>query len=275
MKRGTPRHPKVLGLSVALGIPQYAVVGLLEMLWHFAAEFAIDGGVGKFTDEMIAKALCWDGDSAILIDALANEGWIDRCQCHRLRVHDWPNHADQTVQRVLVNRNQEFLPCYDDPGTVLEPSKLPLPKPIPKANTNTGTRVRDRSIREGFDAFWQVYPNRKAKKDAQKAWKQTASDRPAMPVLLAAIRSQCKTDQWQRGIIPLPASWLRGARWADEGGAKLGPATGRPIPKCDPIVEDVPETAEEEAERMAAAKAAIDAMKKLGQGMSLPEGEES
>jgi len=140
----------------------------------------------------------------------------------------------------------------------------------------TEARVRDRSIQEGFDEFWSVYPNRKAKKDAIKAWGQAAKERPPMEDLLRAIRSQCKTDMWQRGMgIPYPASWLRGERWKDEGGVKIAPATGRPIPKCDPMVEDVPETAEEEAERMAAAKAAIDAMKKLGQGMSLPEGEES
>jgi len=145
-----------------------------------------------------------------------------------------------------------------------------------EGETETEARVRDRSIQEGFDEFWSVYPNRKAKKDAIKAWGQAAKERPPMEDLLRAIRSQCKTDMWQRGMgIPYPASWLRGERWKDEGGVKIAPATGRPIPKCDPIVEDVPETAEEEAERMAAAKAAIDAMKKLGQGMSLPEGEES
>jgi len=127
----------------------------------------------------------------------------------------------------------------------------------------------------GFDEFWKVYPNRKAKKDAIKAWGQTAKERPPMDDLLRAIRSQCKTDMWQRGMgIPYPASWLRGERWKDEGGVKIAPATGRPIPKYMPSVEDAPETAEQEVLRLKAAAECKAKIKELVGGMSLPEEEE-
>jgi hypothetical protein len=86
MKRGTPRHPKILELSALLGIPDYSSCGLLEMLWHFTAEFALPGDIGKYTDEAIAKALCWDGASTKLVEALCVSRWLDRCECHRLRV---------------------------------------------------------------------------------------------------------------------------------------------------------------------------------------------
>lgn len=107
------------------------------MLWHFTAEYALAGDVGRFSDDAIAKALCWDHASTMLVSCLVDAGWLDRCQCHRLRVHDWPQHADQTVSRVLTNRNQGFLKCYDDPSTMLasfqhDPS-LPVPLPLPKA----------------------------------------------------------------------------------------------------------------------------------------------
>lgn len=105
------------------------------MLWHFAAEFALDGDLGKFSEEVIAQALSYDDPSTVLINALVESRWLDRCRCHGLRIHDWPDHADQTVQRVLAKRNQRFLECYDDPSTVLASSKMPLPK----ANTNTST----------------------------------------------------------------------------------------------------------------------------------------
>ncbi len=135
MKRGTPRHPKVEELAIKLGKPKYAAVGLLEMLWHFTAEFAQAGDVGRFSDDAIAKALCWDDASSILVSCLIETGWLDRCECHRLRVHDWPDHADQTVQRVLDKRNQGFIKCYDDPSICLaktsQPSPSPSPSPIP------------------------------------------------------------------------------------------------------------------------------------------------
>ena len=127
-----------------MGIPRYAAVGLLEMLWHFTAEFALDGGIGKHDDATICEALHWNDDSTILIDALVDAKWLDRCKCHRLRVHDWPNHADQTVQRVLAKRKQAFAQCYDDPSSEVAPSKMPLPKASclkPKANTEGSARA--------------------------------------------------------------------------------------------------------------------------------------
>lgn len=131
MKRGTPRHPKVDELATLLKKPRYAAIGLLEMLWHFTSEFALQGDVGRFSDDAIAKALCWDGASTMLVSALVNSHWLDACPCHRLRVHDWPTHSDQTVFRVLTSRNQQFLKCYDDASIILAPSKLPIPIPIP------------------------------------------------------------------------------------------------------------------------------------------------
>lgn len=131
MKRGTPRHPKVDELALRLDSPRYVAVGLLEMLWHFTAEFCHAGDVGRFSDDAIAKALCWDGASTVLVSCLVDAGWLDRCACHRLRVHDWPDHADQTVQRVLHKRNQRFLQCYDETSIGLAKTSQPSPSPSP------------------------------------------------------------------------------------------------------------------------------------------------
>ena len=73
-----------------------------------------------------------------------------------------------------------------------------------------------------FEEFWEAYPKRQAKKDAEKAWNKV---KPAHhQFILEAIRRQIKTDQWQRGIIPLPATWLRGERWFDEDKPRLNAA---------------------------------------------------
>lgn len=125
MKRGGPEHPKVHALASLLGKPKYAAVGILESLWHFAQEYAQAGDIGRYSDDAIARWVCWDDASTVLVDALVEAGWLDKCDCHRLRIHDWPQHADQTVQRVLANKHQSFIPCYDHASTVLAPSKLP------------------------------------------------------------------------------------------------------------------------------------------------------
>ena len=155
MKRGTPDHPKAHALAVELGLDRWGVVGVLESLWHFTAYYAPAGDVGRFSDEAIAKAIGWEGDAKRLIGSLTRTRWLDRCACHRVRVHDWQAHCDQTVKRVLSNRNQQFPACYDDASTVLAPYNddasraaevdslplplsvavavpLPLPEPIPE-----------------------------------------------------------------------------------------------------------------------------------------------
>lgn len=119
MKRGTPSHRKTKRLARALGVPHYAAVGLLECLFHLAAGQAHDGNVGRFEPAEIAEELGWTGDPKALLDAFVTCGWVDRCRCHGLRVHDWPEHADQTVSRVLLRAKSGFLQCYSDASSVL------------------------------------------------------------------------------------------------------------------------------------------------------------
>ncbi len=65
-----------------------------------------------------------------------------------------------------------------------------------------------------FDQFWEEFPNKVGKKAARRAWKK-AKDRPALVIILQAIDQAKKSERWQRGIIPNPATWLNQGRWAD------------------------------------------------------------
>ena len=115
MKRGTAEHPKTLDLAAALNLPQWGAVGILESLWHFAAKFARRGDIGRRTDAAIARGIDWRDDPEKLIQALVDTGWLDRCRCHRLRIHDWHEHADQTVRRTEEIKARGFLECYGAP----------------------------------------------------------------------------------------------------------------------------------------------------------------
>jgi len=72
-----------------------------------------------------------------------------------------------------------------------------------------------------FDEFYSAYPKKQNKPDAKKAWQQTIEARPSLSVLISAILEQSKSKSWMEGYVPLPASWLRGHRWADETEIKL------------------------------------------------------
>jgi hypothetical protein len=135
LKRGTPRHPKVGRLCEILGINVPTAVGLLELLWHFTAEFAPQGDIGKYDDNRIEAALLsWFRPKGKLILALVQAGWIDQDEVSRLIVHDWRDHAEASVRKRLDRAGLQFvsvtprvtgqrIPTLADGGC------LPLPSP--------------------------------------------------------------------------------------------------------------------------------------------------
>ncbi len=108
MKRGTDTHPKTLLLASELSMPRYAVVGLLESLWHFTARYTPSGNVGKFDNKLIAVSIDWDRDPDELIAALVRTGWLDEDPTHRLIVHHWPSHCDDATHMTLARAQEYF-----------------------------------------------------------------------------------------------------------------------------------------------------------------------
>jgi hypothetical protein len=154
MKRGTPRHPKCAQLQELLDMPSYSAVGILEMLWHFAAEFAPQGDIGRYSDKRIEAALGWDKKTGELIRALCAAGWIDEHSDPQVRlvVHDWHDHCEDAVRKRLERGNKPFLSltakvtgkrrtclpfseCQSESVCLPLPLPLPLPRPEPKPNT--------------------------------------------------------------------------------------------------------------------------------------------
>ena len=72
----------------------------------------------------------------------------------------------------------------------------------------------------GFDEFWKAYPNKKDKQKAIVAW---TKKEPNLQKVLKALKAQKNSEQWQKDegrFIPLPTTWLNGARWEDEVSSK-------------------------------------------------------
>ena len=68
----------------------------------------------------------------------------------------------------------------------------------------------------GFDTFYAEYPRHDARKDAEKAWKQIKAGLD--PQLRERIMENVRTRSWprERRYVPLPGTYLRGARYEDE-----------------------------------------------------------
>lgn len=112
MKRGTPRHKKMYDLAARLKIELPHAVGIMEMLWQHASQFARQGDIGTMDDSDIAGAVKWPKRPDALIEGLVGAKWLHRHEEYRLYIHDWPEHCEDSVKKWLKNNGKNFLPVY-------------------------------------------------------------------------------------------------------------------------------------------------------------------
>ena len=77
---------------------------------------------------------------------------------------------------------------------------------------------------EAFELFWKLYPNKKSKKDARKAWDKLKPDADLRLTLMTALGNHRLSRDWTKDdgqYVPMASTWLNGERWTDV----LKPAT--------------------------------------------------
>jgi len=65
-----------------------------------------------------------------------------------------------------------------------------------------------------WSEFWKAYPRKTAKQTALKAWRKVKATE--IPAVMAALETHKTSEQWLRGVIPHPATWIHQRRWEDE-----------------------------------------------------------
>jgi hypothetical protein len=145
VKRGTPDHWKMKLLGKLLKVPdRYAILianGIMVRLWEYTARNYPRGDIGSAPDWAIADACAWDcgkradrcgQDSAKIaafIDALVEAGWLDRDKTCRLLVHDWAEHAEFHVKRLLKEKGLPFFSPSPSSTSIYTYTSLP-PTPL-------------------------------------------------------------------------------------------------------------------------------------------------
>lgn len=70
-----------------------------------------------------------------------------------------------------------------------------------------------------FAQFWEAYPKKKSKGQAEKSWLKLNPDEHLTATILQAVLTAKNSDDWRRDLgkwIPHPASWLNAKGWLDE-----------------------------------------------------------
>jgi DNA-binding transcriptional MocR family regulator len=74
-------------------------------------------------------------------------------------------------------------------------------------------------LAQAFEAFWKLYPNKKSKKDARKAWDKLKPSAELRLTLMTALGCHRLSRDWTKDdgqYVPMASTWLNGERWTDE-----------------------------------------------------------
>ena len=220
------RHEGLVELEVASNLP---------IRIAFAGLWTVCDREGRFRwrpRQLKLDVLPFDAvDFTAVLDALAGGGFIVQYQVYGEAygyVPTWHRH------QIVNNRESaSLLPepthdaCVTRAARVNDACGTPL---VQDQGEGKGKERKARhdatgSVREfppGFDAFWQSYPKKAAKKLAAQAFAKIKPGAELLAHMLAAIEVQRVSEAWRKNngeFIPLPTTWLNGERWQDEAPA--------------------------------------------------------
>jgi DNA-binding MarR family transcriptional regulator len=70
-----------------------------------------------------------------------------------------------------------------------------------------------------FDRFWDAYPKKQKRLDAQRAWKKLNPDTELTERIIKDVQIRSQRFDWQKEngkYVPMPTTYLNGQRWTDE-----------------------------------------------------------
>lgn len=115
-----------------------------------------------------------------------------------------------------------------------DPGKVPAAPPKPSEEPSEQPSARECALRApagrpaagstpGFDRFWATWPSgqrKRGRKTALTVWRGHHLE-PLTDMIVADVQHRSQADDWWlRGYAPMPATYLRGARWEDELGGR-------------------------------------------------------
>jgi hypothetical protein len=214
------------------------------MLFHFTAQYAPRGDIGRYSDKRIAAALDWHARPEKLIESLTTTGWVESHPVARLVVHDWSDHADRTTLQRLsrqgkttIQQNQELtgkVCAQSETNNRTLPEPEPEPEPEPKdicepdgsrefvlaAPENGNGHGKTKPLKEQehpqFAAFWDLRWRTDDRQVAARAFRKAVEAVAPALILQAAESHRARELAKEQQFRPMMSTWLNKRRFLDE-----------------------------------------------------------
>lgn len=204
--------PRVARLVDLTDSGEACVVGALYWLWATADQHSEDGILHGLTLRAIDRKTGLQGFGAALIEI----GWLaDHPEGVRIVRFDEHNGSSAKrrstdAQRKAAVRSSsatEADTVQTDCGLTVELEKEKEKKE--KTSANAGA----------FAEFWAIYPKRRNRGEAEKAWAKLKPTPALQAQILQAVEVAKARDDWRKDggqFVPYPASWLNAKGWMDD-----------------------------------------------------------
>jgi predicted phage replisome organizer len=134
-----------------------------------------------------------------------------------INIVNWEKH--QNIERLQQIREQTRTRV----ARFREKQRL-LSEPVTLRNAEVTQQNKNKNkniymLKNGFNLFWERYPKKLAKRDAEKAFAKINPDEKLFNLILEKLELYKQSEAWLKDggqFIPYPATWLNGRRWEDE-----------------------------------------------------------
>lgn len=209
--------PFIFELMTKYGSDGYVVFfGILEI---YSREFKTElGWKLSVTRDYLKKKLCKRQDTLIIksLEHIKNSGkWDVEISQDRITIFipKFRELLDESTLKKLRDAEKSF---RNSSGII--PKSEPTDKDKDK-DTPIVPSAKSKLNGEAFASFWRVYPKKKSRGQAEKAFKKINPDEQLLASMIAKIEQAKKSEQWQKDggqFIPYPATWLNAKGWEDE-----------------------------------------------------------
>lgn len=124
------------------------------------------------------------------------------------------------VRDEITRQNKSRAGKTDRTGSTINRSEAEGGPSTPSSTSSpTSTSILNNSQQEMFDRFWKVYPKKRSKGAAKRAWKKVNPDNDLLHAIIESVKVQSLHRDWTKDegkFVPYPATWLNAERWDDE-----------------------------------------------------------
>jgi hypothetical protein len=213
----TPTKPEILVIATKLNIHPDVAFARCFHLWAWFDSNTKDGITNGVTKVTIDALLHRDG----LCDTLIAVGWLCENNDGNLYLPNFDRHNSETAKtRALGKKRQNKHRDKSNANSNANVTVEALPEKRREEKIKQNHSASDDAgieYSKSFLSFWDMYPLRKNKGHAYKAFiKIKASEYPDVKAGLIAAKESQDWIKDNGKYIPHPATWLNARGWEDE-----------------------------------------------------------